>query len=156
MPDFILSEILDGFRVLVHGLQMGSRNSEEQVGLTGAQLFVMEKLRGATAMTVNELAAATHTHQSTISVVVSKLVKKKLVSRVRSAEDARVQMLSITKEGEAKLRDSPETVQDRLVNALKKMSRADRDQLVSLLRRVLLDAGLSEVEPQLFLESKRK
>ncbi len=155
MPDTHLSEILDGLRTLVHALQAGSRSSEERVGLSGAQLFVLEKL-ASTSMSVNELARATHTQQSTVSVVVSKLVKKGLVSRVRSSKDARVQMLSITERGASRLASAPETVQDRLVAALKKMPRSDRAALATHLSRLLRDAELSEVRPEFFLESNRK
>ncbi len=156
MPVRSLTEILDAFRTLVHALQVGSRSSEERVGLTGAQLFVLEKLRNAHGMTVNELATATHTHQSTVSVVVSRLVEKELVSRVRSPKDARVQQLSITKKGALKLERAPTTVQEQLVSALKKLSASERTQLATVLKRVLTDAGISEVKPELFLEAKRK
>jgi DNA-binding MarR family transcriptional regulator len=156
VPIRSLTEILDAFRTLVHALQVGSRSSEERVGLTGAQLFVLEKLRNTTGMTVNELAAATHTHQSTVSVVVSRLVEKELVSRVRSPKDARVQQLSITKKGISKLDRAPATVQEQLVSALKKLSDAEQIQLARMLKRVLTDAGLSEVKPELFLEAKGK
>ncbi len=154
MPAPSLTEILDAFRTLVHALQVGSRSSEERVGLTGAQLFVLEKLRNTTGMTVNELATATHTHQSTVSVVVSRLVEKELVSRVRSPKDARVQQLSITKKGALKLDRAPATVQEQLVTALKKLSTSEQAQLALMLKRVLADAGLSEVKPELFLETK--
>jgi DNA-binding MarR family transcriptional regulator len=156
MPVRSLTEILDAFRTLVHALQVGSRSSEERVGLTGAQLFVLEKLRNTNAMTVNELATATHTHQSTVSVVVSRLVEKELVSRVRSPNDARVQQLSITKKGISKLDRAPETVQEQLVSALKKLSVHEQSQLALMLKRVLTEAGLSEVKPELFLETKEK
>ena len=156
MPDPDLSNTLDALRTLVHALQAGSRGSEERVGLTGAQLFVLEKLQDVSSMTVNELATATHTRQSTVSVVVSKLVKKGLVLRVRSTEDARIQILSITKQGRTKLGSAPETVQDRLVGALKKMPRADRARLSRGLDHLIAEAGLAGIKPEFFLENSSK
>ena len=156
MPDQNLSEILDALRIIVHALQTGSRNSEARVGLTGAQLFVLEKLSPAETLTVNELAAATHTRQSTVSVVVSKLVKKNLVSRVRSAKDARVQMLSITTRGARTLASSPGTVQDELIAALNRVPRPERVRLASLLNRWLAEAGLSDTKPEFFLEQRSR
>jgi DNA-binding MarR family transcriptional regulator len=153
-PDF--SEILDALRTLVHALQSGSRVSEERVGLTGAQLFVLEKLRDVHSMTVNELAHATHTRQSTVSVVVSKLVRKGLVSRIRSAEDARVQMLSITKRGRTKLTRAPDTLQDRLVSALNKMPSKNRARLASDFNHLIAEAGLVGIKPEFFLENGGK
>src|SRR5581483_9663540 len=147
-----VSEILDALRVLVHALEAGSRTSEERLGLTGAQLFVLEKLAGVRAMSVNELAAATHTRQSTVSVVVSKLVRKALVARERSRADARVQMLSITARGAKKLERAPETVQDRLIKAIDRLSHPEQQALASSLHGILAHAGLSDVLPEFFLE----
>ncbi|HWF44251.1 MAG TPA: MarR family transcriptional regulator [Candidatus Kapabacteria bacterium] len=152
--DSSVSEILNGFRVLVHALHVSSRNAEERVGLTGAQLFVLQKLEETNSLTVNELAQRTHTHQSTVSVVVTKLVEKGLVSRVRSAEDARVQVLSLTKQGREKLRKAPESIQDRLIASIAKLSRNDRNALSALLAKVLNGADLAKVMPELFLENK--
>jgi DNA-binding MarR family transcriptional regulator len=150
-----VTEILNALRVLVHALQVGSRSAEEEVGLTGAQLFVLEKLKDTKQLSVNELAALTHTHQSTVSVVVSKLVDKGLVSRVRSNEDARVQQLSITKKGQERLKKSSQTVQERLLRSIKRLPERERAHLNDMLRHVLLGAGIAELEPALFLESKR-
>jgi DNA-binding MarR family transcriptional regulator len=152
--DSSVAGILNGFRVLVHALHVSSRNAEERVGLTGAQLFVLQKLEEADSLTVGELATRTHTHQSTVSVVVTKLVEKGLVSRVRSAQDARVQVLSITKQGSAKLGKAPESIQDRLIASIAKLSRNDRTALSALLARILSGADLAEVKPELFLENK--
>jgi DNA-binding MarR family transcriptional regulator len=152
--DSNISGILNAFRVLVHALHVSSRGSEERVGLTGAQLFVLQKLDETDSLTVNELATRTHTHQSTVSVVVSKLVEKGLVSRIRSLEDARVQVLSITKQGLEKLRISPETVQDKLIRAIAKLPKKDRSLLSTLLTRILVEADLAGVAPELFLENK--
>ncbi|SRR5579883_638574 len=147
--------ILNSLRVLVHALQVGSRTAEEQAGITGAQLFVLENLEDAGSLSVNDLARLTHTHQSTVSVVISKLVKKGLVERVRSEKDARVQMISITKKGEQRLKSARRTVQDKLIRSVKQLSDADRTRLNQTLRKVLAGAGLAELEPQLFLENKR-
>ncbi|MDP4200139.1 MAG: MarR family transcriptional regulator [Bacteroidota bacterium] len=150
-----VTDILNGFRVMVHALQAGSRSSEEKHGITGAQLFVLEKLREARSLTVSELAARTHTHQSTVSVVVSKLVEKGLVARERSEKDARVQMLSITTRGREVLRRTPETVQDRLVAAIGELTESEQTRLHSLLSKVLAGAGLADVQPALFLETRQ-
>lgn len=152
--DTDLPMILNAFRTMVHALSTGSRNSEKRVGLTGAQLFVLEKLRDIEGMTVNELADATHTHQSTVSVVVSRLVNKGLVLRERSKLDRRVQMLSITERGAQKLRTAPETVQDKLVSALKTLPKKERTRLAKNLDAVVEKAGLTNLKPELFLEHR--
>ena len=76
--------VLDGVRRIVQALRASSRWAEQHVGLSGAQLFVLQKLAETPAMSVNELAARTHTHQSSVSMVVSRLVEHGLVTRTRS------------------------------------------------------------------------
>jgi DNA-binding MarR family transcriptional regulator len=60
--------VLDAVRRIVQALRESSRQAERQVGLSGAQLFVLQKLAESPASSVNELAARTHTHQSSVSL----------------------------------------------------------------------------------------
>src|SRR5579864_9563710 len=82
-------DVLDNIRRIVRLLRLGSREAERRVGLTGAQLFVLEKLAEAKTLSVNELAERTHTHQSSVSVVAQALIKKGLISRARASDAAR-------------------------------------------------------------------
>jgi DNA-binding MarR family transcriptional regulator len=66
--------VLDSIRQIVRLLREGSRDSEERVGLSAAQLFVLQKLDPDEPLSLNELSARTLTHQSSVSVVVSRLV----------------------------------------------------------------------------------
>src|SRR6188508_2107958 len=65
--------ILDAVRRIVRDLHESSRASEKQVGLSGAQLFVLQTLAQSPGASLNDLAARTHTHQSSVSTVVAKL-----------------------------------------------------------------------------------
>ena len=64
-------DVLDSLRRIVRSLLESSRRAEQQLGITGAQLFVLEKLAAARALSLNELAERTHTHQSSVSTVVT-------------------------------------------------------------------------------------
>src|SRR5665213_199086 len=73
-----IREILDSIRRIVRLLRVSSREAEREVGLSGAQLFVLRTLSEHKFLSVNELAERTHTHQSSVSVVVQVLVDKGL------------------------------------------------------------------------------
>ena len=62
--------MLDAVRRIVQTLRESSRAAEKAVGLSGAQLFVLQTLAEAPGLSLNELAARTHTHQSSVSTVV--------------------------------------------------------------------------------------
>lgn len=152
----MVGEILDEFRVLVGALASASRTAEIKLGITGAQHFVLQKLHEGGEMSVNELAERTHTHQSTVSTVVTKLVEKGLVLRRRSGTDARVQLLTLTPKGKEKLRKPSDTIQDRLIRSLEALTATERKQLSRLLSEVLQGAGLGESRPGLFFETTLK
>src|SRR5689334_18197749 len=115
---------LQSIRRIVQLLRVASRESEKRAGLSGAQLFVLQKLRdGGGTQSLNELAQRTLTHQSSVSVVVQRLVEQGLVSRVRGKHDARRIELSLTPAARGKIRRAPESAaQDRLLAGLEKLS----------------------------------
>ncbi|HVZ71455.1 MAG TPA: MarR family transcriptional regulator, partial [Polyangia bacterium] len=93
--------VLDGVRHLVRTLRESSREAERAVGVSAAQLFVLQRLSGGGPLSVNELAARTLTHQSSVSVVVAKLARRGLVARARAADDARRLEVTLTPAGRA-------------------------------------------------------
>src|SRR5579862_9518824 len=113
--------VLDSIRRIVQGLRLYDRKAEKRVGLSGAQVYVLQKLRDGHAISINGLAEKTHTHQSSVSVVVQKLVDRKLVRRAKSKADGRAVELSLTPKGRALLRRAPAAAQDRLVVALRQL-----------------------------------
>jgi DNA-binding MarR family transcriptional regulator len=116
-----INSALDGIRRIVRALRESAADVERRLGISGAQLFVLQVLRDAPAESLNDLAARTHTHQSSVSVVVARLVDRGLVSRERSDIDARRVRLALTHEGEDLVRNAPEPVQRRLIEALEKL-----------------------------------
>jgi DNA-binding MarR family transcriptional regulator len=147
-----IDDILNALRVIVQALRVSSRAAEKQVGLSGAQLFVLEKLSEVDSLSMNELAERTHTHQSSVSVVVAKLVRRKLVTRSRSRQDGRQVVLHLTEAGMKRLQTSPPTTQEKLLSALRKMAPEERVLLSTSLTRLLRLAGMAEESPELFFE----
>src|SRR4051794_17364807 len=105
--------VLDAIRRIVQALRESSRLAERHVGLTGAQLFVLQKLAEAPASSVNTLAARTHTHQSSVSAVVARLVEQGLVRRAPSTTDGRSVELSLSASGRRALDGAPDLAQAR-------------------------------------------
>jgi DNA-binding MarR family transcriptional regulator len=143
---------MDGIRRVVQALRVSSRAAEHAVGLSGAQLFVLQRLASSPSMSINDLAEATATHQSSVSVVVSRLVERGLARRLTSGEDGRRADVSLTLRGRRLLERAPGAAQDRLIEGLKKMTGDQRRSLAALLDRLvgLMDAG--EQPPEMFFE----
>ncbi len=137
---------LDGFRRIVQTLRNASRDAEQRLGLSAAQLFALQQLAAAPGTSVNELAARTFTHQSSVSVVVRRLVAKRLVLKVTAREDRRRVRLAVTEAGRALLRRSPEPVQERLIATLASFSARERQTLARALVNIA-DAMSSSAQP---------
>src|SRR4051794_36111721 len=136
--------ILDSIRRIVRTLRVASRAAEKEVGLTGAQLFVLQHLAEAPALSLNDLAERTKTHQSSVSVVVQRLVDRALVARDRSGRDARRVELTMTPAARALLKKAPGAAQDRLIDAVQRMPPTSRRRLAGLLESLVHDLGADE------------
>ena len=150
-PDEV-RQILNSLRQIVRSLRVSSRAAEQRVGLSGAQLFVLQCLARRSPCSVNELAARTATDQSSVSVVVSRLVALGHVRRTTSKTDRRRVDLSLSRSGRALLESAPEAVQDRLIAALDQLPKTELKQLSRLLGKVVLGTGAADQVPSLFFE----
>jgi DNA-binding MarR family transcriptional regulator len=143
---------LNSLRHIVRSLRVSSRNAEQQVGLSGAQLFVLQGLSRQGSCSVKDLAAYTATDQSSVSVVVSRLVAAGHVKRTPSKVDRRRVELSLTPSGRALLASAPEAAQERLLGALSQLEPPEVATLAALLGKVVELADVSRESPTLFFE----
>lgn len=145
--------ILDGIRRIVQGLRAASHEAQ-RTGLTAAQHFVLRRLAEANGMSINELAARTFTHQSSVSVVASRLVARRLIDRRLDARDRRRHLLVLTPAGRRALASTPSLAQERLVDAVLTLSPSARRQTGAALTRMAdaMDVGR---RPEMFFEEGR-
>ena len=147
--------VMDCIRRIVRALHVGSQMAQKSAGLSSAQLFVLQTLANSGAMSINELAARTHTHQSSVSAVVSRLVAAKLISRKISGADARRLELTVTHAGRV-LTSRFVTPQEQLIRALDQLKPPRLADLRSLLEEVIALSGLETKTPPMFFESRRR
>src|SRR5215467_16015485 len=112
---------MNAVRSIVRAQRINTRAVELKMGISLAQLFVLQQLAERSADSLNELADRTATHQSSVSVVVRRLVERGLVTRVASPADRRRVQIALTPEGENMLRGAPPTVQGDLMARMARM-----------------------------------
>jgi DNA-binding MarR family transcriptional regulator len=139
--------ILNAIRRLVQTIRVASRDSEKTVGLSAAQLFVLRKLDEEGDLSLNDLADATLTHQSSVSVVVTKLVERGLIKRVRSKHDGRQLVLNVTAKGLALLKKAPKPAQDNLIVGIESLDAKTRKELDGSLAKLTKALHLSPDKP---------
>src|SRR3954453_21707196 len=151
--DAATREVLDAIRRIVRALRESSRATERSVGIGAAQLFVLQRLAAAPGLSLNELAARTFTHQSSVSVVVSRLVERGLLTRTRGGEDGRRISIAATPAGRALLARAPAAAQERLLAGLALMGGRARRDLAGLLGRLVDLMALPDRSPPMFFEA---
>jgi DNA-binding MarR family transcriptional regulator len=143
--------ILDSIRRLVRMLRVSDRQAQAELGVSGAQLFVLTELGKTPALSLNELAARTRTDQSSVSVVVTRLVDAGLVTRERDERDARRLVLHLTRSGRALLQHAPPVAQERLLAVFDRLPDAERKRFADVFEEIVNNAGGDEgPAPMLF------
>jgi DNA-binding MarR family transcriptional regulator len=145
--------ILDSIRRLVRLLRVSDRQAQAELGISGAQLFVLTELGKTPALSLNDLASRTLTDQSSVSVVVTRLVEAGLVTRDRDERDARRLVLHLTKSGRALLRKAPPVAQERLLNVFDRMPEEERRRFADTFETIIDSVGAGDgPAPMIFEE----
>ncbi len=135
-------ESLRRFRQIFAAVRTHFRQVEQVTGTGAAQLRALSLLRERPGLRISELAQAMDIHQSTASNLVKTLVDRKLVSGLRSGQDARVLHLNLQPAGERVLQCLqgqhyigvlPQALQTLPARALKRMN-ADLDLLLAAMQ----------------------
>jgi MarR family transcriptional regulator, lower aerobic nicotinate degradation pathway regulator len=143
---------MDSIRSIVRALRISSRMIETTMGISGAQLFVLEQLAQRPAESLNDLAVRTATHQSSVSVVVRRLVERGFVARTTSPSDRRRVELSLTESGRRLLAGAPTTVQVKLLDGARSLTVQQRQTLAQLLAAWVKESGIEQAQPPMLMD----
>jgi DNA-binding MarR family transcriptional regulator len=146
-------EALDALRQIVQTLRVG-RAGQPRAGLSTAQLFALQQIAEHPGASVNDIAALTFTHQSSVSVVIQRLVRQRLVAKLPSGDDRRRHQLALTATGRRLLRRAPVAVQEHLIAAIASLDAADRRVLARSLGAIArrIACGDGSAGPPMFFE----
>jgi DNA-binding MarR family transcriptional regulator len=147
-----LGEVLGSLRRITQAIRLSSTSAQKTLGVTGAQLFVLQQLAELPEASIGEIVERTLTDQSSVSVVVSRLVRAGHVQRRRSARDGRRIELTLAPSGRALLRRSPPAAQAGLVSALRRVPATKLSVVADVLGSVARDMGATFAKPAMFLE----
>lgn len=144
--------VVDSLRRIVRALHRSHRMAEQRWELSAAQLLVLQRLAEAPTLSVNELADRTFTHQSTVSVVVTRLVERGLVRRSRADDDARRAVLALTPAGRVLLQRAMSSALTQLFDALDAMPTTRLRMIGGCLDGVVEALGVANEPAGMFFE----
>ncbi|MFN8574721.1 MAG: MarR family transcriptional regulator [Gemmatimonadaceae bacterium] len=147
---------LHALRTVIGALSQSARKVEQRTGVTNAQLFLLHQLNAEGPLTVSELADRVRTTQSTVSIVVARLVRAKLVAKTRSAADARRAVVTLSSVGREVLRRAPPAPTAALLRAVDRLAPRDAQALADGLEALRKALKLPAGKPPLLFEEAKK
>jgi len=149
-----VTSVVNSLRRVVRALRAMAQVAQDVLGVSGAQHFVLQRLAEAPALSLNDLAARTMTHKSSVSVVVKRLVDRGYVTRRRSSADGRGIVLTLTPAGRRAIARAPQTAQTRMITALRRFPRRDLEAFAALFARFTDELGVGSLEPTMLFEDE--
>jgi DNA-binding MarR family transcriptional regulator len=146
--------VLNSFRCLVKSLRLADRAGLKDHGLGASQLYVLHELKRESPLSINDLADRTATDQSTVSVVVAKLIDKGFVTRERSEQDGRRLDLTLTARGHRIANSLPAPIQQRIIDGVQRLSTARAKALADALREICDVLGIAEEHPPMLFSDE--
>jgi DNA-binding MarR family transcriptional regulator len=140
-----LDPVLDFMRLLwrvEHGLQSASKQMEATLGITGPQRLVLRIVTDRPGLSAGELANIVHLHPSTITGILQRLVRKRLIRRERDPQDSRRIRLQSRPAASTFVAPSTVTVESAVTSALEGIARPrvhHAREVLSAIAEVLMD-----------------
>ncbi|MCA0869389.1 MarR family transcriptional regulator [Seohaeicola saemankumensis] len=137
---------LIALRRIMRATELFARDLAHAVGLTPAQLRVLQIVDERGSVTPKSLASQMGVSQATVTALVDKLVSQQLVERVPSELDRRQTNVVATPLASDRLKNAPDALQQRYVRAFSELADWEQAQLVASLERVAEMMNASEVD----------
>ncbi|SDK81315.1 DNA-binding transcriptional regulator, MarR family [Methylophilus rhizosphaerae] len=150
MQTVLAKKALKQFRIIFGAVRHHFREIESTCGISGSQLWLLHEIATHPELGVSRLAENLSIHQSTCSLLVEKLVKKRLIEKQRLSEDQRKVGLLVTAAGQAVLAKAPQPVDGIFPQILASMDAHALQNLSTALELVIarLDDQTSQLGDQ--------
>jgi DNA-binding MarR family transcriptional regulator len=135
-------EILIALRRIMRAADINSQRLVRESGLTTPQLLVMQAIEKEGNPSIGTLARHIAVSQATVTRIIDRLERARLVSREKASRDKRVVNITLTDAGKAKLAAAPAPLQASFLREYRKLDDWERHMLRSSLLRIakMMDA----------------
>jgi len=114
-------------------LRIGTLSFKKRFGVRPTDLRILIILGACQPISVNEVSRRTHIDKAWISRSLAPLLRRKLIARTAHPSDSRASLLSLTKKGEALLREIAPVAEDYQRQLLQGQRARDVERVLDLL-----------------------
>lgn len=146
-----IDEVLVALRRVIRATDLHSKHLSKTTGLTSPQILLLHTIREKGEVTIGEIAQDMSLSQATVTTILDRLEKRKLVFRERSKEDKRKVHAYLTDEGHDILKTAPVPLQDQFKRHFADLHEWEKSMIISSLQRVaqMMDAEHIDASPVL-------
>lgn len=147
-------EVLTTLRRILRAISLRSKKLVQSYGLTSPQLVVLKEIKRSKELVTGQLAREVSLSQATVTSILDRLEKKGYVKRIRSAQDKRKVLVSLSEQGETVLAKTPSLLQEEFVEKFSALEAWEQSMLLSSLERLasMMGAGKLPSSPMLAIE----
>jgi DNA-binding MarR family transcriptional regulator len=146
-----IDEVLVALRRVIRATDLHSKHLSKTTGLTSPQILLLHTIREKGEVTIGEIAQDMSLSQATVTTIIDRLEKRKLVFRERSTADKRKVHAYLTDEGHEILKTAPVPLQDQFAKHFADLQEWEKTMIISSLQRVahMMDAQHIDASPVL-------
>lgn len=130
-------QILRSLRRIVRAIDLHSRRLASTFKITAPQLVCLLFIKEHEPVSATIIAHGIHISPSTVIGILDRLEGKGLIQRERDSKDRRVVHIRLTEAGSALCENAPSPLQDKLAEALTRLSEAEQTRIVDSLDRIV-------------------
>lgn len=146
-----IEEVLIALRRVIRATDLHSKYLAKTTGLTAPQILLLQALRDKGQITIGELAQEMSLSQATVTTILDRLEKRKLVFRQRSDTDKRKVHAFLTDQAFETLKKAPIPLQEQFTRQFGDLQDWEQTMIISALKRVaqMMDAQHIDASPVL-------
>jgi DNA-binding MarR family transcriptional regulator len=144
-------EVLVSLRRVIRATDLHSKYLAKTTGLTVPQILLLQSIRDRGQVTIGELANEISLSQATVTNILDRLEKRKLVYRERSEQDKRKVHAYLTESGIETLEAAPTPLQEHFTRQFGDLQNWEQTMIIASLQRVaqMMDAQHIDAAPVL-------
>lgn len=146
-----IDDVLVALRRVIRATDLHSKHLAKTTGLTAPQILLLQTIRNKGQVTIGELACEMSLSQATVTNILDRLEKRKLVYRERSKQDKRKVHAHLTLLAQGILEGAPVPLQEQFSSQFAALQEWEKSLIISALQRVaqMMDAQHIDASPVL-------